>query len=98
MVKETMRELDTKFPAYAWPGGYPLVYITPESSCLCADCAKEVYNDPDEFEEFKPSTQFIHYEGPPIYCEECNNDIPSAYGDPCRDWDGETPSQPNQGV
>jgi len=30
---------DTTLPAYAWPGGYDIVYIDSESACLCNECA-----------------------------------------------------------
>jgi hypothetical protein len=26
-------------PAYAWPGGYPIYYVTKDNMVLCADCA-----------------------------------------------------------
>jgi hypothetical protein len=29
-----------------------------------------------------PIAYGVHYEGPPIQCEECGAEIPSAYGDP----------------
>jgi hypothetical protein len=28
-------------PAYAWPGGYDLAYITSDNAILCADCANK---------------------------------------------------------
>lgn len=71
-----------ELPAYAWPGGYPILYMTPDNNILCAACATKAYLDPEEFESFKPYTFFINYEGPIIYCEECNEEQESAYGDP----------------
>lgn len=69
--------------AYAWPGGYPIIYITKGGSWLCADCAtKEIrawmYNESDD-----PPTEYDTYlEGPVMQCDDCNADIESAYGDP----------------
>lgn len=28
---------------YAWPGGYPLVFITSDGAALCADCCRANY-------------------------------------------------------
>jgi hypothetical protein len=63
-------------PAYAWPGGYPIVYLDTENETLCAECAsKPGYTWP-------VTSWFVHYEGPDEYCSDCNVAIPSAYGDP----------------
>jgi hypothetical protein len=61
------------FPAYAWPGGYPIIYVTDDADILCADCAAK------EGDKFLAD---IHYEGPPEYCADCGKEIESAYGDP----------------
>lgn len=62
------------FPAYAWPGGYPIIYITCDGGdVLCATCADR------EMEKVEAD---IHWEGPAYFCDECSKEIPSAYGDP----------------
>lgn len=86
-MKPTIADLlantnDNTLPHYAWPGGYPIVYITNDNQLLCPDCATKSLLDPDEWDDWKPSEWFIHYEGPPEYCGECNAEIESAYGDP----------------
>ena len=53
---------------YAWPGGYPILYLDTDNSVTCSDCAS------------KEDTAFIHYEGVPLHCEECNSVTESAYG------------------
>ncbi len=66
------------FTPYAWPGGYPVVFGLSDGSILCAHCAERVFimeNEPSVWAE-------IHYEGPSIWCDECNAEIESAYGDP----------------
>ena len=68
---------DGKLPAYAWPGGYPILYLDKENSTLCPDCAQEpdgVFGDVVAW--------FIHYEGSPEQCEECGKMTDSVYGDP----------------
>jgi hypothetical protein len=32
-------EYNGKLPAFAWPGGYPMAYVTEGGDTLCADCA-----------------------------------------------------------
>jgi hypothetical protein len=65
------------FAPYAWPGGYPVIFTTDSGDCLCADCARDAYLN----EKIDVSSD-VHYEGPSIYCDECNVEIESAYGDP----------------
>jgi hypothetical protein len=65
--------------AYAWPGGYPVIYLDKYNEVLCPDCANESEtNDNMEL----PIAYFVHYEGPAEYCCQCSKPIESAYGDP----------------
>jgi len=64
--------------AFAWPGGYPIIYLDKENSVLCAKCATKSLNDEDD----KPVACDVYYEGPTLQCDGCNADIESAYGDP----------------
>jgi len=81
-VSTMERDSDGKLPAYAWPGGYPLMYLDRDNSTLCADCATKAMDDPDEVPQFKPRSCDVYYEGPTMQCDQCNADIESAYGDP----------------
>lgn len=63
-------------PAFAWPGAYPIIYVTEDADILCAECAWDVAVA-DE-----PLTQDIHWEGPTLCCDDCSKPIESAYGDP----------------
>ena len=67
------RDKDGKLPAFAWPGGYPIIYICDDCATLCADCAScaEGRIDAD-----------IHWEGEPEICCDCGQEIESAYGVP----------------
>lgn len=88
------RSEDGTFPAFAWPGGYPLVYVTRDAEELCPPCAngdngsiahtgcvghKRCAEDDDEWCIVGVD---VHYEGPPILCVHCGKGIESAYGDP----------------
>jgi len=72
---------DGKLPAYAWPGGYPLIYFDRENSVLCAECATKSLNDSGEVPQFRPEDVHVYYEGPSLFCDQCNKEIESAYGD-----------------
>jgi hypothetical protein len=85
------RDADGKLPAYAWPGGYPLVYYVADSEPLCPDCANGGNGslasetlDPEcpDDNQWRLVGVDIHYEGPPETCAHCGWQIPSAYGDP----------------
>lgn len=71
------RHADGQYPAYAWPGGYPLVYYTNQCECVCAKCASR---DVDESREVVACD--IYWEGEDIACEDCGKPIQSAYGIP----------------
>ena len=58
-------------------GCYPLIFVSDSGDCFCSDCAKKVFLD-----ERTDVTSDIYYEGPTMYCDECNREIESAYGDP----------------
>lgn len=81
-VADLERTSKNKLPAYAWPGGYPIIYIDRDCSVLCADCATKSLDDPDEIPAFKPVDCDVFYEGPSEFCAQCNTEIESAYGDP----------------
>jgi len=74
---------DGTYPAYAWPGGYPLLYTTADGSLLCPACANSdgQEDDPDD-PQWHIVAQDVIWEGPPTYCDHCSAEIESAYGDP----------------
>lgn len=71
--REKINEL---FTNYAFPGGYPILFTTDDSDCLCADCAKKTF-----LEDRIDITCGTYDEGPSMYCDDCNVEIESAYGD-----------------
>jgi hypothetical protein len=84
-----------KKDAYAWPGGYPLVYTVstrPVSGRKLDVPGLGHYLEPGQvycaecagkLERFTPAlAQDVHWEGEPLECEDCGKEIDSAYGDP----------------
>lgn len=68
-------------PAFAWPGGYPLVYYVGGSVCLCPACANADVLELDRLAGER--TELLvdtHDEGEPIICDDCGTGIESAYG------------------
>lgn len=70
------------YDAYAWPGGYPIVWYDQDNEPTCAPCAVELSEDDPDL-QFTPA---IHYEGPSIFCSNKNERIDSAYGDDMTHW------------
>jgi hypothetical protein len=77
-----IRQSDGTLPAYAWPGGYPVVYMAKDNGILCPACANAYNPKRDNQDQLEPVAFFVHYEGPAEQCENCNAAIESAYGDP----------------
>lgn len=73
-VRDAYRQF---FTDYAFPGGYPVMFITDAGDVLCAKCAMRTF-----ILENTDVTAGIHYEGPALQCDECEKEIESAYGDP----------------
>lgn len=88
-VAKKLRGDDGKFPAVAWPGGYPIIYLMEDGEVICPDCANldDAYAEEDPSPE-DPDPQWhivgsdVYWEGPDLHCANCNKPIESAYGDP----------------
>ena len=91
MNLEQIREPDGTLPAFAWPGGYPVMYLFSDGAGCCAACANgqngsiaRTINESDD----NPNDgwyivgYWIHHEGEPAACEHCGSLTASAYGDP----------------
>lgn len=80
------REASGSLFAYAWPGGYPMIYLTKDGSVLCPECASGKNGSDASESNDDPQWQLvagdIFYEGAPIQCDHCCVLIESAYGDP----------------
>lgn len=96
-MKDLPRNTDGKLSAYAWPGGYPIIYIMGDGAVLCPNCANGengsqaiVAGAGDDGMSDKSWTIMgcdIFYEGATEYCAHCNTPIESAYGDPSEGQD-----------
>ena len=69
-----------ELPAWAWPGGYTLIYYTRDGSEFCADCATKIMADPDDTD--RPTECGTYDEGPAVFCAGCNREMESSYGAP----------------
>lgn len=84
---DALRNDKGEFPAFAWPGGYPIAYTTADAGTLCAGCANgqngsEASTDTDAPSDWRLVSGDVHWEGPPLTCDHCAAEIESAYGDP----------------
>lgn len=71
------RDKDGKWPRWAWPGGYPLYYITlTDCVVLCPECADKHDEGIDPIGSVK-----VNWEDPMLWCEACNQRIESAYAE-----------------
>ena len=76
-----------KLPTYAWPGGYPIEYVTADGGLLCPACANgengsEATINQDAPADWRIEAADVYWEGPVQFCDHCNSQIESAYGDP----------------
>ena len=71
------RDETGKLPAFAWPGGYPMYYFDKHGDVLCPRCANREIDDSAAI-----VNGGVYWEGPIIQCDDCGEDIESAYGDP----------------
>lgn len=72
-------------PAFAWPGGYPVAYLTIGGDTLCPKCVNEnivLVADKQGERDWWVRAWYIHWEGEPEVCCHCNAEIESAYGVP----------------
>lgn len=72
-----------KVQSYAFTGGYPIYYITADCGVLCPDCVNknlELLNDKND-KQWHVVAADINYEDNSLYCDNCNKQIESAYGD-----------------
>lgn len=76
-----------KLVTYAWPGGYPLFYMVGDDDSfgkLCPDCAQLVADAPGDYspDQFRYRAVAPNWEDTDLWCDQCNERIPCAYGDP----------------
>jgi hypothetical protein len=74
-----------ELPAFAWPGGYPILYIFADGGTCCPKCANA--NIDQIAAEGRNSHGgwalggfYLHMKGEPDACDHCNAEMESAYG------------------
>lgn len=99
MTSEQIRRWYNKGKAnrYAWPGGYPLYYVTTDGAALCADCltknraliVRATFEWGNRSKQggtrvtcgWAISGQDVNWEDASLYCDNCNKRIESAYAE-----------------
>ena len=94
---DTVRLDDGRLPSHAWPGAYPVVYLDGENETLCPKCANDADRSDEWDEQQQPQLWFIHWEGAPEICAQCNGVIESAYGDYEGEGEGFEPDDERRG-
>ncbi len=68
---------------YAWPGGYPVFYVTNDGGALCPGCVQDELEqccDPDAH-GWHVVAHDANWENPDLYCDHCSERIESAYAE-----------------
>lgn len=72
--------------AYAWPGGYPLYFVTADGAALSFEAAKaerrnilEALRDNDARSGWQVSAVAVNWEDADLYCDHTGKRIESAY-------------------
>lgn len=74
--------------AYAWPGGYPLFFMTRDGAALCFACVRKEWRQIVWDVLHNASTGWrvegcdANWEDPQLRCDHCSQPIESAYGEP----------------
>ena len=80
--------------SYAWPGGYPLFFITSDGAALSVASVKEcrrqiieALRDNDKASGWHVCAMDVNWEDASLVCEHSGQSIESAYGEdePCSD-------------
>ena len=81
---------------YTSLGGYPVFALTLDGGILCPACVRvnkgQVYHntlDRHGDKQWSLAAVDVHWEGEPLICDNCNEEIESAYGNPWADKEGE---------
>jgi hypothetical protein len=79
-----IRNDDGTLPAYAWPSGYPIYYVTADGGVLCPGCANSdgTTNDANaDDKQWYIVGQGINYEDADLVCDHCECTVEAAYAD-----------------
>jgi len=62
---------------YAWPGGYPLYFLTNDGACLSFDAMRERFRE----EAREIAGVQVNWEDATLYCDHTGKRIESAYAE-----------------
>lgn len=69
-----MKTTEARKHPFTWPGGYTHLALVDDSDVICHPCLMN--SDEDQ------AHLFVHWEGPPLFCNNCGAELVSEYGDP----------------
>lgn len=86
----TLAQIKTALRAgpYAWPGGYPLFFVTQDGAALSFDAAQAEFRNivwdhlNDASTGWRIAGQDVNWEDSDLYCDHTGARIPSAYAEP----------------
>lgn len=82
-----------EYPGFAWPGGYPVYYVTQDGGALCRKCVNDKSNPVHKGAHCSESycaeadSQWClidgqeNWEDPALFCDHCGERIESAYAE-----------------
>lgn len=86
MTTKELKEL-VRHP-YAFPGGYQLFALTSDGELMCVNCVKKNFKlclratKANDRYSWCIDTITIVWEGPNVFCCNCNKEFETEYGDP----------------
>ena len=88
-MKVTIENIDAAVAApYAWPGGYPTLYVMRDGGTICAQCAqdnkaliKEAMLDGYDDQWVIDAQEIVFENTEGLYCDNCDAIHEAAYGD-----------------
>lgn len=90
MIIKTIAEFQTALDngPYAWPGGYPVYFITQDGAALSFDAVKleqeeikQAITDQDLHSDWRVIGLDINWEDASLYCDHTGKRIESAYAE-----------------
>ena len=88
-MKTTLENIDQAVAApYAWPGGYPTLFVMQDGGTICPQCAqdnialiKEAMIDGWDDQWIVVAQEIVYENAEGLYCDNCDGIHEAAYGD-----------------
>lgn len=74
-------------PSFAWPGGYPVFYLTFDGATICPSCTNKELAQilestlDDARDGWNVAGAEVNWENTSMYCDHCGSRIASAYAE-----------------